>query len=205
MQGRDFSIPLSIACDAACAPSQGLKSGVCSPVVTTFFSSLSLSTFPLKEVVLQPAPGLTWRTIGGVLDFYIFLGPDPNMVIQQYQQVIGKCPHPSTAMCRQPSSCPHPWLTPTSPPCPALSAGLGSASPSHLISSPSSTLWSVITFYPPSPLTFPCFGDGAVIFGNPIHAPTVSLQVSQPCRPSGLLASTSAAGATDPAMRRGRL
>ncbi|XP_032930427.1 lysosomal alpha-glucosidase-like isoform X2 [Catharus ustulatus] len=41
------------------------------------------------EVVLQPAPGLTWRTIGGVLDFYIFLGPDPNMVIQQYQQVIG--------------------------------------------------------------------------------------------------------------------
>ncbi|KFM12369.1 Lysosomal alpha-glucosidase, partial [Aptenodytes forsteri] len=41
------------------------------------------------EVALQPTPGLTWRTIGGVLDFYIFLGPDPNMVIQQYQQVIG--------------------------------------------------------------------------------------------------------------------
>nr|XP_006112923.1 lysosomal alpha-glucosidase [Pelodiscus sinensis]XP_006112924.1 lysosomal alpha-glucosidase [Pelodiscus sinensis]XP_006112926.1 lysosomal alpha-glucosidase [Pelodiscus sinensis] len=41
------------------------------------------------EVVLQPAPALTWRTIGGVLDFYIFLGPDPNMVIQQYHQVIG--------------------------------------------------------------------------------------------------------------------
>ncbi|XP_068764111.1 lysosomal alpha-glucosidase-like isoform X5 [Struthio camelus] len=41
------------------------------------------------EVALQPAPALTWRTIGGVLDFYIFLGPDPNMVIQQYQQVIG--------------------------------------------------------------------------------------------------------------------
>uniref|UniRef100_A0A8C9ET01 P-type domain-containing protein n=1 Tax=Pavo cristatus TaxID=9049 RepID=A0A8C9ET01_PAVCR len=41
------------------------------------------------EVALQPAPGLTWRTIGGVLDFYIFLGPDPNMVIQQYQEVIG--------------------------------------------------------------------------------------------------------------------
>ncbi|NXN29051.1 LYAG glucosidase, partial [Nycticryphes semicollaris] len=41
------------------------------------------------EVALQPTPALTWRTIGGVLDFYIFLGPDPNMVIQQYQQVIG--------------------------------------------------------------------------------------------------------------------
>uniref|UniRef100_A0A803TI31 P-type domain-containing protein n=1 Tax=Anolis carolinensis TaxID=28377 RepID=A0A803TI31_ANOCA len=41
------------------------------------------------EVALQPAPALTWRTIGGVLDFYIFLGPDPNLVVQQYQQVIG--------------------------------------------------------------------------------------------------------------------
>ncbi|XP_048349411.1 lysosomal alpha-glucosidase-like [Sphaerodactylus townsendi] len=41
------------------------------------------------EVALQPTPALTWRTIGGVLDFYIFLGPDPNLVVQQYQQVIG--------------------------------------------------------------------------------------------------------------------
>ncbi|XP_029433338.1 lysosomal alpha-glucosidase-like isoform X2 [Rhinatrema bivittatum] len=41
------------------------------------------------EVALQPAPALTWRTIGGILDFYIFLGPDPAAVIQQYQEVIG--------------------------------------------------------------------------------------------------------------------
>ncbi|XP_034987341.2 lysosomal alpha-glucosidase isoform X1 [Zootoca vivipara] len=41
------------------------------------------------EVVLQPAPALTWRPIGGILDFYILLGPDPNLVVQQYQQVIG--------------------------------------------------------------------------------------------------------------------
>uniref|UniRef100_UPI00398EBB98 lysosomal alpha-glucosidase-like n=1 Tax=Pristiophorus japonicus TaxID=55135 RepID=UPI00398EBB98 len=41
------------------------------------------------DVVLQPAPALTWRTIGGVLDFYIFMGPDPNSVIQQYLEVIG--------------------------------------------------------------------------------------------------------------------
>uniref|UniRef100_A0A670XVL3 Lysosomal alpha-glucosidase-like n=1 Tax=Pseudonaja textilis TaxID=8673 RepID=A0A670XVL3_PSETE len=43
----------------------------------------------LMEVALQPAPALTWRTTGGILDFYIFLGPDPNLVVQQYQQVIG--------------------------------------------------------------------------------------------------------------------
>lgn len=41
------------------------------------------------EVALQPTPALTWRTTGGILDFYIFLGPDPNLVVQQYQQVIG--------------------------------------------------------------------------------------------------------------------
>ena len=35
-----------------------------------------------------------------MLDFYIFLGPDPNMVIQQYQQVIGECPHPDVAISR---------------------------------------------------------------------------------------------------------
>uniref|UniRef100_UPI003AAB1127 lysosomal alpha-glucosidase n=1 Tax=Centroberyx gerrardi TaxID=166262 RepID=UPI003AAB1127 len=41
------------------------------------------------DVALQPAPALTWRTIGGILDFYIFLGPDPGSVIGQYLEVIG--------------------------------------------------------------------------------------------------------------------
>lgn len=30
---------------------------------------------------------LTYRTIGGVLDFYVFLGPTPENVIKQYTQV----------------------------------------------------------------------------------------------------------------------
>ncbi|XP_053711652.1 lysosomal alpha-glucosidase [Synchiropus splendidus] len=42
------------------------------------------------DVVLQPAPALTWRTIGGILDFYVFLGPDPTSVIEQYTDVIGR-------------------------------------------------------------------------------------------------------------------
>jgi hypothetical protein len=32
-------------------------------------------------------PALTYRTIGGVLDFYMFLGPSPEYVVQQYTKV----------------------------------------------------------------------------------------------------------------------
>lgn len=42
------------------------------------------------DVALQPAPALTWRMIGGILDFYIFLGPDPISVIGQYLDVVGQ-------------------------------------------------------------------------------------------------------------------
>jgi len=42
------------------------------------------------EVFLQPAPAITWRTIGGILDFYVFIGNSPEDVVQQYVQVIGK-------------------------------------------------------------------------------------------------------------------
>ncbi|XP_053562416.1 lysosomal alpha-glucosidase [Bombina bombina] len=41
------------------------------------------------DVLLQATPALTWRTTGGILDFYIFLGPEPKAVITQYQEVIG--------------------------------------------------------------------------------------------------------------------
>lgn len=34
-------------------------------------------------------PAVTWVTIGGILDFYVFLGPDPQSVVQQYHEVIG--------------------------------------------------------------------------------------------------------------------
>lgn len=37
-------------------------------------------------------PALTWVTIGGILDIYVFLGPDPQSVVRQYHEVIGvKC------------------------------------------------------------------------------------------------------------------
>ncbi|KAM8769539.1 sucrase-isomaltase, intestinal isoform 2-T2 [Acanthopagrus schlegelii] len=42
------------------------------------------------EVVLQPAPAVTYRTIGGVLDFYILFGDTPEQVVQEFQELIGR-------------------------------------------------------------------------------------------------------------------
>lgn len=56
-----------------------------------------------QEVTLQPTPAITYRTIGGVLDFYVFLGDTPEQVVREYLEVrkssiaqrkaslIGKC------------------------------------------------------------------------------------------------------------------
>jgi len=42
-----------------------------------------------QEVKLMPAPALTYRTIGGVLDIYLFFGPTPDNVVQQYNTALG--------------------------------------------------------------------------------------------------------------------
>ncbi|XP_074125656.1 putative maltase-glucoamylase 2 [Sminthopsis crassicaudata] len=41
------------------------------------------------EVALQPAPAVTYRAIGGILDFYVFLGNNPEQVVQEYLKLIG--------------------------------------------------------------------------------------------------------------------
>lgn len=47
-----------------------------------FFSDL--------DVILQPTPALTVRSIGGVFDMYILMGPTPADVVMQYSQIVGK-------------------------------------------------------------------------------------------------------------------
>uniref|UniRef100_A0A8C5Q0B1 alpha-glucosidase n=1 Tax=Leptobrachium leishanense TaxID=445787 RepID=A0A8C5Q0B1_9ANUR len=42
------------------------------------------------DVTLQPTPALTYRTVGGILDFFVVLGPTPENVVQQYTQLIGR-------------------------------------------------------------------------------------------------------------------
>ena len=37
-----------------------------------------------------PEPSVTIRTIGGILDFFVFLGPKPEQVVQQYTWLIGR-------------------------------------------------------------------------------------------------------------------
>lgn len=41
------------------------------------------------DIVLQPEPAITYRTIGGVFDFYFFLGPKPSDVVSQYNDLVG--------------------------------------------------------------------------------------------------------------------
>jgi alpha-glucosidase (family GH31 glycosyl hydrolase) len=41
------------------------------------------------DVDLQPLPALTYTTIGGIIDLYIFTGPTVQNVIEQYWNVIG--------------------------------------------------------------------------------------------------------------------
>lgn len=65
-----------------------------------FGTKLSFDLCP--DVTLQPTPALTYRTVGGILDFYMVLGPTPEMVVQKYTEVSCVCvfvPSAPTYLC----------------------------------------------------------------------------------------------------------
>ncbi|XP_046659811.1 lysosomal alpha-glucosidase-like [Homalodisca vitripennis] len=53
-------------------------------------SGVMLLNSNAMDIDLTPAPGITYRTIGGLLDFYIFLGPSPSDVIRQFTSLVGR-------------------------------------------------------------------------------------------------------------------
>nr|CAD7441095.1 unnamed protein product [Timema bartmani] len=42
------------------------------------------------DVLLNPGPTLTYRTVGGILDMYFLMGPTPADVVKQYTELIGR-------------------------------------------------------------------------------------------------------------------
>ncbi|KAI1307605.1 Lysosomal alpha-glucosidase [Halotydeus destructor] len=42
------------------------------------------------DIILQPKPAVTYRTIGGILDLYIYLGPTAPTVVAQHMDLVGK-------------------------------------------------------------------------------------------------------------------
>ena len=48
-----------------------------------------------QEVILSPSPYISYHTTGGVLDFFVFLGPSNNNVMEQKTKLLGLTPLPS--------------------------------------------------------------------------------------------------------------
>jgi alpha-glucosidase (family GH31 glycosyl hydrolase) len=55
----------------------------------TLFHGQFMLNANAMDVDLQPLPALTYTTIGGIIDLYVFTGPTAHNVIEQYWDVIG--------------------------------------------------------------------------------------------------------------------
>ncbi len=46
------------------------------------------------EIKVSPYPALTFIMIGGIIDFYIYMGPTPQDVIAQHTEIVGRSVFP---------------------------------------------------------------------------------------------------------------
>ncbi|CAF4136985.1 unnamed protein product, partial [Rotaria sordida] len=58
-------------------------------MLTNFHGQFFLNSNAM-DIDLQPLPAISYTTIGGIIDLYLFTGPTAQDVIQQYWDVIGK-------------------------------------------------------------------------------------------------------------------
>lgn len=63
---------------------------VCVHFITQYRKLKLAIAFFYVDVILQPAPAITFRPIGGIFDFYVMLGPSPKDVSRQYSNIVGK-------------------------------------------------------------------------------------------------------------------
>ena len=68
-----------------------LNSNAMGKIILQYIKNCILSPFMfIQEIRVQPNPAITFITIGGIIDFYLYLGPSPQEVVSQHTDIIGK-------------------------------------------------------------------------------------------------------------------
>lgn len=60
------------------------------PTVSGNAFGLFLKSSNMMEIELTPKPGVVYRTLGGIIDLYVFLGDSPAEIVQHYTEAFGR-------------------------------------------------------------------------------------------------------------------
>ena len=73
--------------DLHCLQKQDISGSAGQGLTCIFTFAFLIAFLSIPDYSFTPLPMLTYRTTGGILDFYMFLGPEPENVVQQYTGV----------------------------------------------------------------------------------------------------------------------